>query len=52
MLYKLRFAPGLNLFWYGSMEWKMEKIFSMKWNMEWKKIARMEYGKIVFHFIP
>ena len=27
------------------MEWK---IFSM----EWKKIASMEYGKIVFHSIP
>ena len=32
-----------------SMEWNMEwKIFSM----EWKKIASMEYGKIVFHSIP
>ena len=31
-----------------SMEWKMEwKIFGM----EWKKIASMEYGKIVFHSI-
>ena len=31
------------------MEWNMErKIFSV----EWKKIASMEYGKIVFHFIP
>ena len=32
------------------MEWNMEwKIFSME--MEWKKIASMEYGKIVFHSI-
>ena len=37
----------------------MEENFSMKWNMEWKifrmewkKIARMEYGKIIFHSIP
>ena len=30
-----------------SMEWK---IFSK--NMEWKKIASMEYGKILFHCIP
>ena len=47
MLYKLRFASGLNLPWYGSMEWNMEENFSM----EWKKIALMEYGKIVFHSI-
>ena len=32
-----------------SVEWNVEwKIFSM----EWKKISRMEYGKIVFHSIP
>ena len=30
---------GMEDFWYG-----ME--------MEWKKIANMEYGKIVFHSIP
>ena len=30
---------GMEDFWYG-----ME--------MEWKKIASMEYGKIVFHSIP
>ena len=48
-----------------SMEWKMEENFSMEWNMEenfnmewkifgmeWKKIASMENGKIVFHSIP
>ena len=42
-----------------SMEWNMEENFSMEWNMEWKifgmewkKIASMEYGKIVFHSIP
>ena len=36
------------------MEWNMEENFSMEWKffgMEWKKIARMEYGKIVFHSI-
>ena len=49
MLYKLHFASGLNLPWCGSMEWNMEENFSMEWNMEWKKIAHMEYGKIVFH---
>ena len=42
-----------------SMEWNMEENFSMEWNMEWKiygmeckKIASIEYGKIVFHSIP
>ena len=40
-----------------SMEWNMEENFSMEWiifSMEWKwkKIASMEYGKIVFHSIP
>ena len=34
------------------MEWNMEEDFSMEWNIEWKKIATMEYGKIVFHSIP
>ena len=45
-----------------SMEWNMEENFSMEWNMKWKifgmewkwngkKIASMEYGKIVFHSI-
>ena len=39
------------------MEWNMEENFSiiyMEWKifgMEWKKIASMKYGKIVFHFI-
>ena len=37
----------LTLVWKYEMEY-MEKNFSM----EWKKIARMEYGKIVFHSIP
>ena len=32
--------------WYG-MKYGM-KIFSM----EWKKIASMEYGKLVSHFVP
>ena len=38
-----------------SMEWNMEANFSMEWKifgMEWKKIASMEYGKIVFRSIP
>ena len=37
-----------------SMEWNMEENFGMEWKifgMEWKKIARMEYGKIVLHSI-
>ena len=34
--YKLRVAYGLNLPWYGCMEWNMEEKFSMEWNMEWK----------------
>ena len=30
--YKLHIASGLNLPWYGSMEWNMEwKIFGMEW---------------------
>ena len=40
------------------MEWSMKKIFNMDWNMEWKifsmewkKIASMKYGKIIFHSI-
>ena len=39
--YKLREASGLNLPWYGKL-----------WNGIWKKIASMEYGKIVFSSIP
>ena len=39
------------------MEWNMpmEENFSMEWKilgMEWKKIASIEYTKIVFHSIP
>ena len=48
-------ASSLKILWYGSMEWNMEENFSMEWkifSMEWKKIAVMEYGKIIFHFIP
>ena len=52
MPYKLRVASGLNIHWYGSIEWNMEENFNMEWKMEWKKIARMEYGKIVFPSIP
>ena len=34
-----------------SMEWNMGwKNFSMEW--KWKKIAGMEYGKIIFYSIP
>ena len=54
---KLRVASDLNLPWYGSIEWNMEENFRMEWKissiyMEWKKIASMEYRKIVFHSIP
>ena len=45
MQYKLRVASGLNIPWYGSIEWKMEENFNKEWNMEWKKIARMEMEK-------
>ena len=41
-------AFGLNLPWYGSIEWNMEENFSL----EWKKIASLEYEKIIFHSIP
>ena len=37
------------------MEWNTEENFSMEWKifgMEWKKIASMEYGIIVFHTMP
>ena len=30
----------------------MEENFSVEWNVEWKKIASVEYGKIVLHSIP
>ena len=33
------------------MEYGMED-FWYRMEMEWKKIASMEYGKIVFHSIP
>ena len=33
------------------MEYKMED-FLYGMEMEWKKIARMKYRKIIFHFIP
>ena len=48
MQYKLHVASGLNIPWNGSMKWKMEENFSM----EWKKLASMEYEKIVFYSIP
>ena len=38
------------------MDWNMEESFTMEWKMQWKisnmerkKIAKMEYEKIVFH---
>ena len=40
--YKLRIAFGLNLPWYGGVEWNMEEKFSMEWDMEWK-IFSMEW---------
>ena len=33
-------------FWYGMEDFKYEM------EMEWKKIASVEYGKIIFHSIP
>ena len=54
-IYTRCIASSLKFLWYGSMEWNMEKNFSMEWKifgMEWKKITSMEYGKIVFHFMP
>ena len=54
----LKIASSLKIFWFGSMEWNMEENFCMQWNMEWKifsmewkKIASMEYEKIIFHSI-
>ena len=40
---------------YDSMEWNMEENFRMEWKIfskDWKKIAIMECGKIVFHIMP
>ena len=35
------------------MKYGMEDFrYGMEMEMEWKKIASMEYGKIVFHSIP
>ena len=52
-------VQSLKFLWYGRMEWNMEENFSMEWNTEWmifgtewKKIASMEYEKIIFHSIP
>ena len=52
-------AFSLKFLWCESMEWNMVENFSTEWNMEWKifgmewkKIASMEYGKIIFHSIP
>ena len=39
---------------WDNMEENFRMEWSMEWkgfNMEWKKIASMEYGKIVFHSI-
>ena len=59
---KLRVAFGLNLPWYGSMEWNVEENFSMEWkifSMEWKWNGRkfpewnMEKSSFIpFHTIP
>ena len=49
-------ASSLKILWCNSMEWNVQENFSMEWKIlvyiEWKKIARMEYEKIIFHFIP
>ena len=49
------FQSKICLVWKYGMEWNMEDYVSMDWkifSMEWKKIASMEYEKIVFHSIP
>ena len=59
---KLRIASGLNLPWYGSMEWNLEenfstewKIFSMKWKWNGRKLPVRNIEKsssIPFHTMP
>ena len=51
MLYKLRFASGLNLPWYGSIERKMEEI--LVWNGRKLPVWNMEKSSsIPFHSMP
>ena len=53
--YKLRVASGLNLPWYGNMEWNMEESFSMEWNWNGRKLPvwNMEKSSSVpFHTTP
>ena len=45
------FQSKISLVWKYGMEYGMED-FWYGMEMEWKKIASMEYGKIVFHSIP
>ena len=48
MLYKLRFVSGLNLPWYGSMEWNMEE--NLVWNERKLPLWNME-NRLLFNFI-
>ena len=45
------FQSKSSLVWNYGMEYGMED-FQYGMEMEWKKIACMEYGKIIFHSIP
>ena len=45
--YKLRVVSGLNLPWYGSMEWNMEENFSMEWKWKWRKLPVWNIKKII-----
>ena len=55
MPYKLRVASGLNIHWYGSIEWNMEKI--LIWNGIWNgrklPVWNMEKSSsLPFHTMP
>ena len=51
----VQFKQSMNFLNRPCMEWNMEENFTIEWkivSMEWKKIASMEYGKIIFHTMP
>ena len=60
--YKLRVVSGLNLPWYGSMEWNAEESFSMEWKSfsmkrKWngRKLPALNMEKLFslpFHTMP
>ena len=56
MQYKLRVASGLNIPWYGSIEWNMEENFNMEWNMEYGMEENCPYeiwkNRLPFYSIP